>query len=208
MLGYNGFRDCAARALYHDYARRQKVDAGPPAKQRPAVAGHPIAPHFAPPSIRMARPLYAQINLSALRSNLARAREKAPSTQVLAVVKANAYGHGLIRVLPALEDADGLALVEPEMAIELRERRYTRRILLLEGFFHESELAELANRRLATVVHDMEQVRMLEKAVLARPLEVFVKVNVGMNRLGFRTADVADVCRRLASSPSVAALRL
>jgi alanine racemase len=156
----------------------------------------------------MARPLYAQINLAALRSNLARVREKAPSAQVLAVVKANAYGHGLLRVLPALENADGLALVEPDVAIDLRERHYTRRILLLEGFFSESELPEFAQRRLATVVHDMEQVRMLEKSVLARPLEVFVKVNVGMNRLGFQPADVAGVCQRLASSPSVAALRL
>jgi alanine racemase len=124
------------------------------------------------------------------------------------VVKANAYGHGLLRVLPALDAADGLALIEPDVAIELRERHYTRRILLLEGFFSEGELPELAQRRLATVVHDMEQVRMLEKTVLARPLEVFVKVNTGMNRLGFRPGDVAGVCQRLSSSPSVAALRL
>jgi len=156
----------------------------------------------------MSRPLYAQINPAALRSNLAKAREKAPGTQVLAVVKANAYGHGLMRVLPALDDADGLALVEPDAAYELRERRYSRRILMLEGFFEESELPEFAQRRLATVVHDMEQVKMLENAVLSRPLEVFIKVNVGMNRLGFRPDDVAGVCRRLASSPSVAALRL
>jgi alanine racemase len=156
----------------------------------------------------MPRPLYAQINLAAMRHNLAKAREKAPGAQVLAVVKANAYGHGLARVLPALEDADGLALVEPEAAYDLRERRYSRRILMLEGFFAESDLPEFAQRRLATVVHDMEQVKMLEKAVLSRPLEVFVKVNVGMNRLGFRPGDVADVCRRLSSSPSVAALRL
>jgi alanine racemase len=156
----------------------------------------------------MPRPLYAQVNLAALRHNLACARARAPGTQVLAVVKANAYGHGLQRVLPALKDADGLALVELDVAIELREQHYTRRILLLEGFFNESELPEFAQRRLATVVHDLEQVRMLETVVLSRPLEVFVKVNTGMNRLGFRPADVADVCRRLSSSPSVAALRL
>ncbi len=156
----------------------------------------------------MSRPLYAQINLAALRANLSRVRQKAPGTQVLAVVKANAYGHGLFRILPSLEDADGLALVEPDVASELRERRYTRRILMLEGFFAESELPEFALRRLATVVHDDEQVRMLEKTALSRPLEVFVKVNTGMNRLGFRPADVASVCQRLSSSPSVAALRL
>jgi len=155
----------------------------------------------------MSRPLYAQINLAALRNNLAKVREKAPGTQVLAVVKANAYGHGLTRVLPALEDADGLALVEPEAAYDLRER-YSRRILMLEGFFAESELPEFAQRRLATVVHDMERSRCSRRAVLSRPLEVFVKVNVGMNRLGFRPGDVAGVCQRLSSSPSVAALRL
>ena len=66
---------------------------------------------------------YAQINLAALRSNLAQVREYAPGTQVLAVVKANAYGHGLMRVLPALDDADGLALSSSDAAYELRERR-------------------------------------------------------------------------------------
>jgi alanine racemase len=156
----------------------------------------------------MARPLFAQINLAALRSNLALARTKSPGTQVLAVVKANAYGHGLARVLPALEEADGLALVEPDAAIDLRERHYTRRILLLEGFFAERELPDLAQRRLAIVVHHMDQVRMLEAAQLVRPLEVFVKVNTGMNRLGFRPDEVAGVCLRLASTPAVAALRL
>jgi alanine racemase len=156
----------------------------------------------------MARPLFAQINLRALRGNLALVRAKAPKTQVLAVVKANAYGHGIGRVLPALEDADGLALLELDAALLLRERPYTRRILLLEGFFEERELAEIADHRLATVVHHADQVRMLEQAKLSRPLEVFVKVNTGMNRLGFAPAEVASVCERLAHAPTVAALRL
>jgi len=156
----------------------------------------------------MARPLYAQINLAALRANLARVRERAPGTQVLAVVKANAYGHGLARVLPALEDADGLALVELDAAVSLREQHYMRRILLLEGFFTEEELDEVAQRRLAIVVYNIEQVKMLEVATLARPLEVFVKVNTGMNRLGFRPTEVARICERLTKAPGVAALRL
>jgi alanine racemase len=156
----------------------------------------------------MPRPLLAQINLSALRANLARSREKAPGAQVLAVVKANAYGHGLARVLPALEDADGLALLELDAALMLRERHYSRRILLLEGFFEPRELSEIAQRRLAVVVHDAEQVRMLEAAALPRPIEVFVKINSGMNRLGFPPGDGGAVCEKLAASPSVAALRL
>jgi len=150
----------------------------------------------------------AFVDLDAIAANYRAIRDRVAPRDVIAVVKANAYGHGLARVLPALKDADGLALVEPEVASELREQHYTRRILMLEGFFAESELPEFAHRRLATVVHDREQVRMLETAVLSRPLEVFVKVNTGMNRLGFRPADVADVCKRLSSSPSVAALRL
>ncbi len=156
----------------------------------------------------MARPLYAQINLAAMRANVQRVREHAPNAQVLAVVKADAYGHGLLRVLPALEDADGLALLELKHAVALRDGHYSRRILLLEGFFAEKELAEFGAHRLATVVHDAEQVRMLERAVLERPLEVFVKVNTGMNRLGFSPPAVAEICRRLTLAPSVAAVRL
>jgi alanine racemase len=160
------------------------------------------------PTSPMARPLVAQINLAALRLNLARAREKAPRTQLLAVVKANAYGHGLTRVLPALDDADGLALVELDAAVQLRESHYTRRILLLEGFFEERELTEIAHRRLAVVVHDEAQIAILERAVLSRPLEVFIKANTGMNRLGIAPGKVAASCDRLSNSPAVAALRL
>ncbi len=156
----------------------------------------------------MSRPLIAQVNLSALRENLAKARERAAGAQVLAVVKANAYGHGLRRVLPALGNADGLALVELDTAITLRERHYARRILLLEGFFEASELAEISARRLAVVVHHMEQVKMLEAATLSRPIEVFIKVNTGMNRLGFRISDVHAIVERLSHTASVAVMRL
>ena len=156
----------------------------------------------------MSRPIVAQVNLAALRANLARVRERAPGAQVLAVVKANAYGHGLARVLPALDAADGLALVELDAAIALRAAHYARRILLLEGFFAPDELPEFSARRLATVVHHEEQVRMLETARLARPLEVFVKVNTGMNRLGVAPAAVAALVERLSHCESVAVLRL
>jgi alanine racemase len=156
----------------------------------------------------MARPILAQINVAALNANLARARASAPGAQVLAVVKADAYGHGLERVLPALADADGLALLELDAAVRLREARYSRRVLLLEGFFEPRELPEIAAGRFSVVVHRLDQVAVLERAVLERPLEVFVKVNTGMNRLGLRPADVAPVCERLSRAPAVAALRL
>jgi len=102
--------------------------------------------------------------------------------------------------------------LEPEpveiCAIRLRDARYARRILLLEGFFDPRELAEIAGARIAVVVHDLEQVAMLERAVLERPLEVFVKVNSGMNRLGLAPAELKPACDRLARAPAVAALRL
>jgi alanine racemase len=157
----------------------------------------------------MSRPLIAQVNLAALRANLAKARERAPGAQLLAVVKANAYGHGLKRVLLALGDADGLALVELDAAIGLRERHYARRILLLEGIFEANELAEISARRIAVVVHHVEQVRMLEAATaLPRPIEVFVKINTGMNRLGFGPSEVHRIVERLSQAPSVAVMRL
>jgi len=156
----------------------------------------------------MARPLFAQVNIAALRANLAQVRVRAPRTQVLAVVKANAYGHGLMRVLPALADADGLAICELDAALELRAAHYTRRILLLEGFFAPDELPEFAARRLASVVHHAEQVTMLERAHLERPIEVFLKINTGMNRLGVRAGEVISLVERLTQCDSVAALRL
>jgi alanine racemase len=156
----------------------------------------------------MTRPILAQINLAAVRANLGIARQRAPGAQVLAVVKANAYGHGLLRVLPALVEADGLALLELDAAVTLREEHYGRRILLLEGFFASGELTEIAARRFAVVVHHTDQVRMLETATLSRPLEVFIKVNTGMNRLGFRPEDVRETAERMSKAASVAALRL
>jgi alanine racemase len=154
------------------------------------------------------RPILAQINLAALRANLQIARNHAKAAQILAVVKANAYGHGLTRVLPALADADGLALLEFDAAITLRDAHYARRILLLEGFFGMDELTEIAARRIAVVVHHIEQLRMLESAEISKPLEVFIKVNSGMNRLGFRPDEVHAVAQQLSSMPGVAALRL
>ncbi len=156
----------------------------------------------------MTRPILAQINLAALRANLGVARQRSVGAQVLAVVKADAYGHGLARVLPALADADGLALLELDAAIALREKHYARRILLIEGFFSPDELPEIAARRLAIVVHHTEHLRMLETATLSRPLEVFIKINTGMNRLGFRPEEAGAVAERLSRAASVAALRM
>ncbi|MDQ2917616.1 MAG: alanine racemase [Pseudomonadota bacterium] len=156
----------------------------------------------------MSRPLVAHIDLEALAANLARVRALAPGAEVLAVVKANAYGHGVTRVLPALATADGLALIELDVALHLREHGYPRPILLLEGFFELRELDDIAAHSLAVVVHAAEQVRVLEQAKLARPLDVYLKVNTGMNRLGIAPGDVRAMSERLSRASAVASLRL
>jgi alanine racemase len=103
----------------------------------------------------LSRPIIATVDLSALRHNLALVRQLAPQSRVMAVVKANAYGHGVMRVARTLADAgvEGLALLELDVAIALREAGYTQRIVLLEGFFDVGELALLARHHIDTVVH-------------------------------------------------------
>jgi alanine racemase len=156
----------------------------------------------------MARPIVADVDLAAIAANLGSVRRYARGASVLAVVKANAYGHGLMRILPALDDADGLALIELDAAIALRAAGYTRPILLLEGFFDRAELEPIVQHRLDVVVHDEEQVRMLESAQPPARIGVYVKANTGMNRLGFAPADVPRVCTRLEALTAGAEIRL
>ncbi|MEO8136365.1 MAG: alanine racemase [Betaproteobacteria bacterium] len=144
-----------------------------------------------------ARPVKAVVDLGALAHNLALARQLSTPARLFAVVKANAYGHGLSRVLPALSAADGLALVELESAVYLRALGWRKPILLLEGFFDGSELSLMAQHGLSTVVHHEAQVQALCATRLERTLDVFVKINTGMNRLGLAPAAVAQAVSRL-----------
>lgn len=154
----------------------------------------------------MPRPLVATIDIAALRHNLAIARKCAPAAKILAVVKANAYGHGLARALRGFAEADGLGLIEPESAIELRQLGWKKRIVLLEGFFDEADLQTVIDFDLDTVVHSSVQLEMLEKLQLVRPdarIDVQLKMNSGMNRLGFMPADCVAVWKRLRAMPVV-----
>jgi alanine racemase len=156
----------------------------------------------------MSRPIAASLDLGALAANVERARGYAAGAKLLAVVKANAYGHGLARVLPALAGADGVALIEIERALELRNLGYDRPILLLEGFFDVRDLACAADAGIAVVVHDLEQVRMLEQEKRGRSVDVYLKINTGMNRLGVVPSLVAAARERLVHLPSVAGITL
>jgi len=142
------------------------------------------------------RPIRARIDSSALRHNLSVARQRAPRSRVWAVVKANAYGHGLARAARAL-DADGLGLIELEAALELRRSGEKRPILLMQGFYSPQELAPIAAHGITTVVHDIEQLAMLEKARPAAKIVVYAKLNTGMNRLGFAAGELPRALARL-----------
>jgi alanine racemase len=155
----------------------------------------------------MSRPIHARVSLSALRHNYEVAKRVAPGSKVFAVVKANAYGHGVERVARALPLADGFATVELDAAVALRERSAAP-ILLLEGFFEPAELRTIASSGLATVVHDDEQIRMLQAERPARRLDVWLKVNTGMNRLGFPLASVRGALERLQASETAASITL
>ncbi len=153
------------------------------------------------------RPIAARIHLSAFRHNMAVVRRHAPRSRVWAVVKADAYGHGLKRAARVL-DADGLALLELEGALALRAAGERRPMLLLEGFFSPRELPVFAEHDLTPVVHSLEQIAMLEKARLDARLAVYLKVNTGMNRLGLEPADFRAALERLQACRAVAQITL
>ena len=151
----------------------------------------------------MSRPLVATINTAALQHNLNVVRSKVPRARIWAVVKANAYGHGLALCARALADADGLALIEIDNAAQLRESGWKKPILLLEGFFQPQDLDIIAAHGLEFAVHSVEQIEMLEKAQLTAPLDVHMKMNSGMNRLGFKPHVWRATYERLRAIPAI-----
>lgn len=157
---------------------------------------------------RLMRPLQAQIDLSALKHNLGVARGHAPQSRAMAVIKANGYGHGTLRVAHALETAEGFAVLNVGEAVTLREAGFNQTILLLEGFFGADQLPTLAEYRLASVIHCPEQIEMLEMAGLPVKIDVFLKLNSGMNRLGFRPETFSAALQRLQAARAVGRITL
>jgi alanine racemase len=154
------------------------------------------------------RPTTVTIDLTALRHNLGVMRRHAPSSRVFAVLKANAYGHGLLRAARAFAEAEGFAVVELESAVRLREAGYSQSIALLEGTFEARELPVLHEYRLIPAIHTFEQIEMLSAVPAGAKLEVLLKVNTGMNRLGFQPGDFDAALAALQSSPHVAGITL
>lgn len=156
----------------------------------------------------MTRPTRAIVDAQALRHNFSEVRRRAPGARVLAIVKANGYGHGLVWVAKTLSDtANGFGVASVDEALVLRESGIRSPIVLLEGFFEAVELPLLVEHELSIVVHHEWQVRALESAALDRPLPVWIKIDTGMHRLGLAPAQFAPVLERLKRAASVGEIR-
>ena len=145
----------------------------------------------------------ALIDLSALQQNLNRARSAAPGSRMLAVIKANGYGHGLLRVAGALSDAEALAVARIGEGIRLREAGEKRPIAILEGFFDPQELQAAIHHRLEPVIHEPGQIEYLEQRPPSEPFHCWLKVDSGMHRLGFPVTEADAAFRRLSAIPAL-----
>jgi alanine racemase len=146
----------------------------------------------------------ARIDLAALGHNLQQARAFAPDSRVYAVIKANAYGHGMLRVAPFLAGADALAVARVDEAVQLRQAGIDRPLLVLEGFFDAAELDAASHYRLEVAVMQPEQLEILRQRALTHPVACWLKVDSGMHRLGFQPGAVAAAWQALRDNPMVA----
>lgn len=144
------------------------------------------------------RPAYASLDARALRHNLAQVR-KLTSARVMAIVKANGYGHGLVWVAKALADADAFGVASLEEGLELRAAGIQQEICLLEGFFEAAEIPVILRERLTPVIHDHHQLAALRHVQSDRRCDAWIKVDTGMHRLGFDPVEVPAVAADLAA---------
>jgi alanine racemase len=156
----------------------------------------------------MPRPIFALVHADALAHNLARAKQAQPDAKVWAVVKANAYGHGIERAFEGLRSADGFALLDLAEAQRLRALDWRGPVLLLEGAFEPRDLELCSRLNLWHVVHCAEQIDWLAAHKTHAPHRVFLKMNSGMNRLGLKPAAFRSAWARLNALPQVEEITL
>ena len=154
------------------------------------------------------RPIKARISVDAMAHNLRVARSHAGNARAFAVVKANAYGHGLSRARRAFAAADGFAVLTLEEAANLRLMGVEQPILLLEGIFGADEIAACAELDLWPVLHHAAQLDWLQQQPPVRPIQIFLKFDSGMHRLGFPLTEHAAIIARAKSLPGVAGITL
>ena len=156
----------------------------------------------------MPRPIRATISAGALERNLLVAKAYAKGAKIWAVIKANAYGHGIERAARAFAAADGFAVLDFQEAARLRLAGVTKPILMLEGFFKAADIPLLHKYGLTPVIHNPEQVEMFKAAPHPGELEVYLKVNSGMNRLGFASEGVRPAYNAIRMHPHVKSVTL
>jgi len=156
--------------------------------------------------MKTSRPIRVRIAPGAILQNYRLAKRHAPKAKAWAVIKANAYGHGQWRAVEALRgEADGFAMLECENAVALREAGVTQPILLLEGIFNARDVRAVVEHRLTTVIHCPEQLELfVRNGRFDAPVDVCLKLNTGMNRLGFTAATLNQATETLAGLPQVA----
>lgn len=146
-------------------------------------------------NIPMSRKASATISSQALLHNFQVVKQKAPQSKILAMVKANAYGHGMVTVANILQTADALGVANIEEALILRQAGILTPIVLMEGFFNQEELGLILEYQLTPVIHHLKQVEALE--AIAPKINIWIKINTGMNRLGFKPSDFNAIYARL-----------
>lgn len=151
----------------------------------------------------MRRAARALIDHQALRHNLIRVRSLAPNSRVMAVIKADAYGHDMRIVAQALEQADGFAVTSVAEALYLRDAGIRHTLLVLQGFASAEELLVVAEHGMSAVVHEPTQLKLLENTSVKKPIDVWLKIDTGMHRLGFAPAHAERVYQQLCASSKV-----
>ena len=151
----------------------------------------------------MTRATRAVINLSALRHNLSVVRRHAPHSRIMAIIKANGYGHGSVAVAQALREADAFGVACLDEAISLREAGIFQPIVLLEGVIHASDLNLVCGYELELVIHHPAQITLLQQ-YRGRPIPVWLKLDTGMHRLGVAPAHINDLLQQLTTLEGVA----
>ena len=149
------------------------------------------------------RPLKALINLKNAKHNLNYVRSLAPTSKVMATLKANAYGHGLTLMAGAFIDADAFSVLTIDDAIELREAGFDKKILLLEGPFDEEDLKIAAAYHFDLVIHNDYQLALIRQLDHDKQIDIHLKINTGMNRLGFSVQSISKVYKQLKSDDRI-----
>ena len=149
------------------------------------------------------RSAWITIDYAALQYNLQQVVKFAPNTQIMAVIKANAYGHGMIKVAKALNSANGFAVSCVSEALELRHAGFIHPILVLQGYKNNQEFQAAALNNLRVVIHDYDQLQRLKQVPLGKNLDVALKLDTGMHRLGFAIENARQIYQELIQHPRV-----